>query len=259
MGRYENRWQYFNELAYTSREYYLDYLKDYITVDERLDVLEIGCGEGGNLLPFAQAGCRVTGLDLAEGKIENARIFFDRTDAEGTFLCENFLEPSSISGRKYDLILVHDVIEHIEPEGKNLFIAKMSDFLKEGGVIFFGFPAWQMPYGGHQQICRHRMAKLPWIHLLPRSLYGKWLKAAGESESTINELQSIKRSKMTPGRFESLCRDNGYKVLNRQLWLINPHYKVKFHLRPMRLPGFLSCIPGLRNWLSTSCFYILTR
>ena len=29
----------------------------------------MGCGEGGNLVPFAQLGCRVTGIDIAECRI----------------------------------------------------------------------------------------------------------------------------------------------------------------------------------------------
>ena len=39
-------------------------------------VLEVGCGEGGNLLPFAKAGCRVMGVDIDAMRIEQARAFF---------------------------------------------------------------------------------------------------------------------------------------------------------------------------------------
>ena len=52
--RHKDRQQYFNESAATSRDYYLDYLRAHVTLREGLRVLEIGCGEGGNLLPFAE-------------------------------------------------------------------------------------------------------------------------------------------------------------------------------------------------------------
>lgn len=55
---------------------------------------------------------------------------------------------------KYDIILIHDVIEHIDKCRKVEFILHAKEFLSETGIIFWGFPAWQMPFGGHQQICR---------------------------------------------------------------------------------------------------------
>ncbi len=44
-----------------------------------------GCGEGGNLFSFAQLGCSVTGVDIAAGRIAEARKFFAERGAEGTF------------------------------------------------------------------------------------------------------------------------------------------------------------------------------
>lgn len=46
--------------------------------------------------------------------------------------------------------------------------------------------------------------------------------------------------------------------MERKLWLISPHYKAKFNLRPTRLRLGLDRIPFLRNFLSTSCFYIVS-
>ena len=78
-SRYQDRKRYFDELAETSGSFYLDYVRKFISIGPGTRVLEIGCGEGGNLLPFAQAGCEVTGVDLAEGKIENARRWSDHS------------------------------------------------------------------------------------------------------------------------------------------------------------------------------------
>ena len=81
--RHQNRKQYFTELANTSRNFYLDYLRSEISLTAQTRVLEIGCGEGGNLLPFAEIGCQVTGIDLSETRIEQAREFFAEADALG--------------------------------------------------------------------------------------------------------------------------------------------------------------------------------
>ena len=46
-------------MASTAREFYLDYMKADIMLTPDTRVLEIGCGEGGNLLPFAEKGCNI--------------------------------------------------------------------------------------------------------------------------------------------------------------------------------------------------------
>ncbi len=258
MSRYTDRERYFTELAGTSREYYINYIRRYKAVDCSCRILEIGCGEGGNLLPFAELGCYVAGLDLLGNKIENARRFFEKAGAKGDFICGNFLEDDCLKDKeKFDVILIHDVIEHIEPEYKSLFFSRLKPLLKTGGIIFFGFPAWHMPFGGHQQICRSRWSRMPFIHLLPKRLYWSYLNLFKENPLQVDELMSISRSRMSTEKFEQLCRDNGYRILDRTLWFISPHYKAKFNLRPAGLFSPLCRIPYLRNYLSTACFYII--
>ena len=258
-SRYIDRERYFNELAQTSQEFYIDYINEFKTIDCNCRILEIGCGEGGNLLPFGELGCHVTGLDLASNKIENAEAFFEKRGAKGDFRCSNFLtDTPPAEDERYDVILIHDVIEHIEPEGKHEFFSRAKLYLKPDGIIFFGFPAWQMPFGGHQQICRSRLCKLPFIHLLPSPLYKTWLKTFKENPAQIEELLSIKRSKMTPEKFEKLSSSTGYSIKERTFWLVSPHYKVKFNLKPRRLGRIIRAIPFVRNFFTTSCFYIIT-
>ena len=50
-----------------------------------------------------------------------------------------------------------------------------------------------------------------------------------------------------------------FNIADRTLWLINPYYETKFGLRPQRLPRGLGAIPYVRNFFTTSCFYMLTH
>ena len=256
-SRYNDRKRYFDELATSSRKYFINYVGKYKKV-AGTSVLEIGCGEGGNLLPFAEEGCEVTGVDIAPKKIENASIFFGEAGRKGTFVCCGFLEfPEE---RKYDIIVMHDVIEHIEPEFKEPFLKKALSLLKDDGIIFCAFPSWQMPFGGHQQICKNRIcSKIPFVHLLPAGLYNRYLNFFKESKPIVDDLMSIKRSQMRIRKFEKLCDAAGARRLDRTLWLINPHYEIKFGLKPIRLASPFDRIPGLRCYLATSCFYILKK
>ena len=166
--RHKDRQWYFNELANTSRSFYIDYVKQFISLSPSTHILEIGCGEGGNLLPFAELGCKVTGIDRAASRIHQAETFFTASGYKGEFTTTDFFNFSSAS--RYQLILIHDVIEHIS--NKEEFFRCLSPLLAKGGIIFWGFPSWQMPFGGHQQICHNRfVSSLPFIHLCPGILY----------------------------------------------------------------------------------------
>ena len=67
----------------------------------------------------------------------------------------------------------------------------------------------------------------------------------------------IKRTRCTIELFERLARQTQASILHRELYFINPHYETKFHLKPRRLSPLLGAIPHVRNFFTTSCFYIL--
>ena len=96
-NRQRNRALYFKELAITSRKYYLQYIKGFKNIDKELYVLEIGCGEGGNLLPFSELGCKTTGIDISETRINDARKFFQERILNGKFILDNIFNINSFN------------------------------------------------------------------------------------------------------------------------------------------------------------------
>ncbi len=253
----EDRRKYFDNLVRTSEKYFVPYLSGYTGTGADTKILEIGCGEGGNLLPFARMGCDVTGVDLSESKIEHAIRFFREERSNGTFLaCDIF--KADLPECSFDMIICHDVIEHIADKAG--FLSGIQRLLKPEGIAFIAFPAWQMPFGGHQQMCRNkRLSRLPFFHLLPAPWYRRILTKAGESPEAIKEFMEIKRTGTTVELFEKLIRETGLIRLDRHLYFINPHYEAKFGLKPRTLNPVISAIPWLRNFFSTSCFYILKK
>jgi len=255
--RHTDRKQYFEELAATSRKHYVPLISRFHKLTPDLRVLEIGCGDGGNLLPLAEGGCRVTGVDISQTRIDDAGRFFAGKHVTATFIATDIFKAPDLGG-PFDVILCHDVYEHIGD--KRGFLEVIAKYLAPDGIAFIAFPAWQMPFGGHQQICHSRVAsKLPFMHLLPAGAYRSLLKAFGENEDCIGELLSIKRTRATVEQFEKCVRSSGLAIALRELWLINPHYEVKFGLKARRLSGLIGAIPYVRNWFSSSCSYILRR
>ena len=80
---------------------------------------------------------------------------------------------------------------------------------------------------------------------------------SGENEGCIKELLSIKETRTPIELFERLARKNHITVVARKLFFINPQYEIKFGLKPRKLSAIIAGIPYLRNFFTTSCFYIL--
>lgn len=253
--RQTNRALYFKELAETSEKYFIPYISRYKEIKAGMSILEIGCGDGGNLLPFARRGCKVIGVDMAAGRIKDAIAFFKESGAEATFIASDIFKLKELE-HTFDLIICHDVLEHI-PDKKQ-FLANLRRYLNDGGMVFMSFPAWQMPFGGHQQICKNKvMSHFPFVHLLPGWGYKKVLQLAKEDEPCIQELLNIKKTRCPIELFERLAGEEGLSVVNRELYFINPHYETKFGLKPRKLCLPIGKIPYIRNFFTTSCFYML--
>ncbi len=256
--RHSDRQQYFREQTYTTLHHVIPALEQFIPITPGMHILEIGCGEGGNLKPFLDRGCLVTGIDLAANKIELARSCYSDDPNQGnlTLICGdiyNLLPPE----QKFDVILMRDVIEHIHNQEK--FMGFVRQFMHNKSLFFLAFPPWQNPFGGHQQICRNRfIAALPYFHLLPVPAYRSILKWAGERKETVENLLEVKETGLSAERFEKYLKASSYRILKRQFFLINPNYEIKFGLKPIRQCRLIAQTPVLRNFLSTSACYILT-
>lgn len=249
--------QYINEQILSTQKHIVPFIQKVKEINESAQVLEIGCGEGGNLKPFLDMGCRCTGVDFSTPKIEKGRAFYaTHPFAENIKLISEDIYKTTEFHSQFDIIIIRDVIEHIHDQDK--FLAMMKDLLAPGGVAFFAFPPWQNPFGGHQQICENRiLALLPYYHLLPKSVYKAILKAFGESVGKIGSLLEIKETGISLERFEKLVAKNGYKQLTKTLYFINPNYEIKFGLKPRKLSPVFAGIPYLRNFLSTCGYYII--
>lgn len=256
--RHGNKQQYFEEQGLTTQKYVIPFISELIKIDENTTVLEIGCGEAGNLKPFIDMGCKVTGIDISCSRIEKAKEFYkdhkNRKNAE--FICEDIykVKPST----KFDIIVMRDVIEHIPNQEK--FMGFVKQFLQPEGKFFLAFPPWQNPFGGHQQICRSKiLSVLPYFHLFPKTIYRFVLKVFGESEGTIKELMEIKATGISIERFKRILKMEKYTVNKEVYYLINPNYQTKFGLKPRKQNKLISSVPWVRNFFTTAMYYVISK
>ena len=102
---------YFRDLEITSKEFYISYLSDFTELTPKSRILEVGCGEGGNLVPFAQLGCKVTGIDIAECRIKDAKAYFSEISNHATFVCCDFMLSSVETFPSKHYLVVFNVSE----------------------------------------------------------------------------------------------------------------------------------------------------
>jgi len=256
--RHSNKRRYFSEQGTTTKKYIIPYVEKVMTINTETRVLEIGCGEGGNLMPFLELGCEAIGVDLHAKQIERAKIFTieDIPEAKVKFLNENIYNLTIEEIGKFDLIMLKDVIEHIPNQEK--FMGHLKQFLKPQGKVFFGFPPWRMPFGGHQQVCKSKLlSKLPYFHLLPKPIYKLILKAFKVHPSNVKELLEIKSTGISIRRFENIVKTNNYRIAQKTYFLINPNYEIKFGLKPKEQIGLIAVIPYFKDFFTTCVYCII--
>jgi len=256
--RHTDREKYFREQETTVRNHVLPFISEVLEINAQSSVLEIGCGEGGNLKPFMDLGCeRVVGVDMAPGKVANAKAYFAGHPNQGNLelIVSNIYDTKDIG--QFDIIIMRDVLEHIH--GQERFMEFARGLLKPKGRFFLGFPPWHNPFGGHQQICESRvLSKLPFFHILPRPIYAAILKGFGETKTKVTDLLEIKQTGITIERFERILKRTNYVKDKRTFYLVNPNYEAKFGLKPRKQWRLISSIPYLRNFLITTNYYLVS-
>lgn len=252
--RHTNRKKNFEEQAFTTLKYVIPFIENRKLIGKGLKILEIGCGEAGNIKPFLDRECICVGIDISESKIEFGRQVFSRhtLNKNITLITDDFYNWSTTE--LFDIIILRDVLEHLQNHYK--FFTSVKQLLKPDGICFLGFAPWQSPFGGHQQICKNKiLSHLPFIHLLPNNLYFGLIKKTNEKK--IEELIEIKNTRISIGRFLELVNKTELIITKQNYYFINPNYEIKFGLKPMKQIFYF--VPWLRNFIITSGYFLIEK
>jgi methyltransferase-like protein len=129
----------------------------------RARVLELGCGDGSNLLPMAQHApdARFLGIDVSSRHVASGQA---ATSACGLANVEirqqDVLEFSAKEG-KFDYIIAHGIFSWVPEQVRNQLLAICRDNLSENGVAFVSyntFPGWGMRMALRDMLLFHTRA-----------------------------------------------------------------------------------------------------
>lgn len=116
--------------------------------DRPLDILEVGCGNGGNL-PLLSSYGRVHALEMDQAARQ-------RADARGLARVEEGCLPGPLGfgEERFDLIAALDVLEHVDDDAGA--VEAMRSRLKPRGLLLITVPAYAWLWSRHDLASRHR-------------------------------------------------------------------------------------------------------
>jgi len=104
-------------------------------------ILEVGCGTGANI-PMLRSFGSVAAVELDSFAREQVRVGMNIEVASGSLPDE-----LPYADRKFDVICLFDVLEHVERDQEALFV--LHERLAPGGVLIITVPAYQWLYSSH--------------------------------------------------------------------------------------------------------------
>jgi SAM-dependent methyltransferase len=156
---------------------------------------------------------------------------------------------------KYDLVVLHDVFEHLDHKVRMLHILRR--YLKPGGVMLITFPPYYSAYGAHQQHLLTWFARLPFVHLVPFGTSAVLPRLRNEYPHVLEEVRKLTRLKMGIAAFERLVSEGGLRIVQVKSYLISPNH-VRFGLKPVSA-WFFAKVPYLKEVLCSGVVYLLSE
>lgn len=118
-------------------------------------VLELGCGDGGNLVPLAYVlpGSAFCGVDLSGRAIERAQAQAAALGLENArFVAGDLADPPP---GEFDYVIAHGVYSWIEPAARDALLAACRDRLAPRGVAYVSYDV--LPGGHLREITRQML------------------------------------------------------------------------------------------------------
>ncbi|MBW7954702.1 class I SAM-dependent methyltransferase [Candidatus Gracilibacteria bacterium] len=209
-------------------------------------ILDIGCGGGGKGVYFAlKYSCLVYGIDTSKNFISQANsIAKEKGVLDNCFFTLGDAHKMDFGDDFFDLILLHDVIEHI-PDTAQL-LRESFRVLKPGGKILINFAPYYEIFGHHLW----DTLPIPWLHVFFSDkflidLYKLSVKNLPDKEKRI-DLRIGKNNKGNEAftYLNKITKRKFQKILNNFIksdkFLIN--YQKQYFLKNL---NFLSKIPFL--------------
>jgi ubiquinone/menaquinone biosynthesis C-methylase UbiE len=202
------------------------------------NVLDVGCGDAGVLIAFAEAGAHGSGVEPDASSLERARVRAEEHEVT-VDLRRGFAEALPFPDHAFDLVVLDNVLEHVESrEGA---LSEIRRVLRPGGLLYLVTPK---PFALHSLWSDPHYA-MAGLVLLPRPLqvlYFERIRGGGKGNYGVGVIptrRGVSRMVAREG-FQSL-------VSPRDLWM---HYLTEKLTDPARFSSALK--RRLGRWVAAN-------
>lgn len=133
---------------FTARRKILDKLISILHLPDDAQILEAGCGSGGNLAMLARHGS-VYGMETNAQALE-----FAAAKGVAQIAAGRLPAPIPFADRKFDMIVLLDVMEHLDDDAAALSALRAR--LKPGGWLLITVPAYPFLWSRHDELHHHK-------------------------------------------------------------------------------------------------------
>ena len=125
-------------------------LKKYLfNMGKDAKIVDIGCGTGGNIQLLNEKYDNITGIDNNEFAIK-----YCKDKNLNNILQGELPNQIDIADNSVDLVLLFDVLEHVEDD--NLSLSVLKNKLKSGGFLLLTVPAFSFLWSQHDEDFHHK-------------------------------------------------------------------------------------------------------
>ena len=203
---------------------------------ERLSVLpaqaavcEIGCAEGGVLDAFVERGTSYAlGTDIMAPLLEQISIpIAEHLGLDVTFAHHDVIYDAIPDewNERFDVVVLRDVIEHLDDAA--VALRNISRIMKPGGVIMLTFPPYVSPYGGHQQLLGTTAGNIPFVHMLPKSMFFSMIEK-GDPQNQ-EELRRLHRIRCSADGIRADAQGAGLTLVDERYFGLRPVFRWKYN------------------------------
>lgn len=121
-----------------------------LDLPKKPQILEVGCGTGGNLEMLGKFG-KVSAIEM---NATARAIASTKTHNLYNIRAGHCPDEIPFDDQRFDLICMFDVLEHIEQDTETLIAIKQ--LLTKNGLILMTVPAYQWLYGAHDEFLHHK-------------------------------------------------------------------------------------------------------